>query len=79
MLMVIIINKKGLILCQEDGVEDQQNGGRANLEAAGLLLLFNMYEMCGRIIEYTSFVEGKLELLKKTKRKLYKKNIKEKK
>jgi hypothetical protein len=45
MLMVIIINKKGYILCQKDGAKVYKNGGRANLEAAGLLSLFNMYEM----------------------------------
>jgi len=35
-----------------------------------------LYIKCSRIIEYTGFVEGKLELLKKTKKKLYKRNIK---
>jgi len=31
--MKIIINKEGLILCQEDGVEGQQNGGTVSLES----------------------------------------------
>ena len=45
MLMVIIINKKGFILCQKDGVKVHKNGGKANLGAIDLLLLFNTYEM----------------------------------
>ena len=43
--MVIIINKEVLILCQEDGVKLHKNGGKANLGAIDLLLLFNRYEM----------------------------------
>jgi len=31
MLMVIIINKKGFILCQKDGVKVYKNSGKANL------------------------------------------------
>ncbi len=42
MLMVTIINKKGLILCQEDGVEDQKNGGMENLEDVVIELLFHV-------------------------------------
>jgi hypothetical protein len=76
MLMVIIINKKGYILCQKDGSKVHKNGGRANLEAAGLLLLFNMYEMWSNNRVYR-FCRGKIELLKKTKREIYKRNIKE--
>ena len=38
MLMEIIIDKGGLI-CREDGVEDQQNGGMVNLEDAVIELL----------------------------------------
>jgi hypothetical protein len=45
MLMVIIINKKGFILCPKDGVKVYKNGGKANLGAIDLLALFNMYEM----------------------------------
>jgi len=45
MLMVIIINKKGFILCQKDEVKLHKNSGKANLGAIDLLLLFNMYEM----------------------------------
>ena len=39
--MKTIINKEGLILCQEDGVEGQQNGGMVNLEAVVIELLFH--------------------------------------
>ncbi|MBA7547853.1 hypothetical protein ES705_40291 [subsurface metagenome] len=42
MLMVIIINKKGLILCREDGAKDQQSGGTVNLEDVVIELLFHV-------------------------------------
>ena len=44
--MVIIINKRGQILCQEDGVKDQQNGGMVNLEGVVIELLSRDKSFC---------------------------------
>jgi len=59
MLMVIIINKKGFILCQRDGVKVHKNGSRANLGAIDLLAPFYMYEMWSNNRVY-KFCGGKI-------------------
>ena len=62
MLMVIIINKKGFILCQKDGVKVYKNGGKTNLRAIDLLALFNTYEMWSNNRVY-KFCRGKIRAI----------------
>jgi len=62
MLMVIIINKKGFVLCQKDGVKVYKNGGKANLRAIDLLALFNTYEMWSNNRVY-KFCRGKIRAI----------------
>jgi len=59
MLMVIIINKKGFILCQKDVAKVHKNSVKTNLEATGLLSPFNMYEMWSNNRVYR-FCRGKI-------------------